>query len=181
MLSICVVVGNPKANSRTRQVAETLVAALFGEGHDVQVVELTDHAGTIFNWGDEALGKLTEQVAASDVAVFATPTYKAAYTGLLKAFLDRYQAGGLDGVIAVPVFTGADKTHSMGPDVTLVPLLLELGAVVPGRGLYFLAGEIDRVKEIVAEHAATYAANIRRIAATEGALVTTSTPRVPSV
>lgn len=52
----------------------------------------------------------------SDVVV-AAPTYRAAYTGLLKAFLDRYPSNGLS-VTAFAVMTGASATHSMVIDAT---------------------------------------------------------------
>ena len=58
------------------------------------------------------LSRLTAEVAAADIAVFASPTYKAAYTGLLKAFLDRYGSNGLAGTIAVPVMTGGWAGHA---------------------------------------------------------------------
>jgi K+-sensing histidine kinase KdpD len=50
MLEIKVVIGNPSRNSRTRRVAESLVARLFGSanGHNVEVVELADYANELF-------------------------------------------------------------------------------------------------------------------------------------
>ena len=59
--------------------------------------------------------------------------------------------------------TGADQTHSMGPTVNLAPLLVELGATVPGRGLYFVAGQMDHLEEIVRAAADEYAANLTRL------------------
>jgi FMN reductase len=96
--------------------------------------------------------------------VFASPTYKATYTGLLKAFLDRYATNGLAGVTAIPLHTGGDLTHAMGPTVSLAPLLAELGAVVPGRGFYFVSNQMDNLDEITARAAAEYAANLGRAA-----------------
>ncbi|TDD63979.1 hypothetical protein E1262_29575 [Jiangella aurantiaca] len=40
-------------------------------------------------------------------SLLATPTYKARYTGLLKAFLDRLPGGALRGTVAVPVTVAA--------------------------------------------------------------------------
>jgi FMN reductase len=110
------------------------------------------------------MSALNARVASSDLAVFASPTYKATYTGLLKAFLDRYPANGLAGVTAIPVHTGGDLTHAMGPTVNLAPLLVELGAVVPGRGFYFVAGQMDHLDDLVEAAAAEYAANLSRLA-----------------
>ena len=59
---------------------------------------------------------LDAEVAAADVVVVASPTYKAAYTGMLKAFLDRYGNNGLAGTVAVPVMTGGWAGHSLAVD-----------------------------------------------------------------
>jgi FMN reductase len=169
-LKATIVVGNPKPRSRTLKVAETLVEKLLVEGsYELEVIDLADHTAEIFAWPSEEMAALNARVAESDLAVFASPTYKATYTGLLKAFLDRYPANGLSGVTAIPVLTGADLTHSMGPTVNLAPLLVELGATVPGRGFYFVAGQMDRLDEIVESAAQEYIANLGRLATVAGA------------
>lgn len=163
-VKVAVVVGNPKPKSRTLKVAETLVEKLLTPGsYELTVIDLAEYSGEIFTWPSETMAALNAAVAESDLAVFASPTYKATYTGLLKAFLDRYPANGLAGVVAIPVHTGGDLTHAMGPTVTLAPLLAELGAIVPGRGLYFVAGNMDHLDEILDEAAAQYAANLTRL------------------
>ena len=164
MLKVSIVVGNPKPKSRTLKVAETLVEKLIDPGSSqIQVIDLADHTDEIFAWPSEKMAALNASVAASDLVVFASPTYKATYTGLLKTFLDRYPANGLAGVTAIPVMSGGDLTHSMGPTVNLTPLLVELGATVPGRGFYFVAGKMDHLDEIVQSAADEYAANLRRL------------------
>jgi FMN reductase len=154
MLNISLVVGNPKRSSRTLQVGQALIDRLVPDSRrSVRVIDLVDYASVLFEWPSEVLAELNAAVAASDVAVFASPTYKATYTGLLKAFLDRYPADGLLGVMAIPVMTGANLTHSMGPDVYLRSLLVELGASVPTRSLYFVTKDMDRLDEIIDEWA----------------------------
>ncbi|MFG6446436.1 NADPH-dependent FMN reductase [Microbacterium sp. P07] len=165
-LKATVVVGNPKPQSRTLKVATTLIERLLEPGSfDLTVIDLVEHQSEIFSWPSEKMAGLNAHVAESDVVVFASPTYKATYTGLLKAFLDRYPANGLKGVVALPVLTGADATHSMGPTFTLAPLLVELGATVPGRGFYFVSSQMDRLDELVDAAAAEYRDNLSRMAA----------------
>jgi FMN reductase len=77
-------------------------------------------------------------VAASEVVIVASPTYKATYTGLLKVFLDRFPHQGLGGVTAIPLMLGASDAHALAVEHTLRPLLVELGATVPTRGLFVL-------------------------------------------
>jgi FMN reductase len=143
-------------------VATTVVQNLLGDGsYELSVIDLADYSGHVFEWPSAEMATLSETVANSHLLVVATPTYKATYTGLLKAFLDRYSHNGLRGVTAIPVMTGADATHSMGVDVNLRPLLIELGASVPTKGLYFITSQMDRLDEIVSSWAQENVAVLR--------------------
>ncbi|WP_051194113.1 NADPH-dependent FMN reductase [Nocardia jiangxiensis] len=151
-----VVVGNPRPQSRTRLVAELVadkVATAFGAEHDL-TVDLCDYAADLFRWPDENLSSLSARVAQADLLVVASPTYKGAYTGMLKSFLDRYPSGGLAGVTAIPVMTGADALHSLTLNFTLCPLLIELGATVPMQGLYFQISQMNAAHSVVDKWAA---------------------------
>jgi len=163
-LKLSIVVGNPKPRSRTLKVAETLAEKLFGSAlQESEVIDLADYRDEILVWPSGRMDALNARVADCDVVIFASPTYKATYSGLLKVFLDRYPANGLSGVTAIPLLTGADQTHAMGPTVNLAPLLVELGAVVPGRGFYFVISQMDRLNEIVQVAADQYVAAFRRV------------------
>ena len=153
MTRIAVLVGNPQPASRTRLVAEE-VAVVLGVrgGADVDAtIDLADVAETLFRFPEPGVDELLDRVAAADVAVIASPTYKAAYTGLLKAFLDRYGSDGLRGVTAVPVLTIGAPTHALAVETTLRPLLVELGASVPTRGLAFPAASVEDRAKIVGD------------------------------
>jgi len=145
MTRIAVVTGNPRPASRTHSVARAVADALTNELPDAEtnpVIDLAGYASRLFDWSDAELTTLTGEVATADIAVFASPTYKAAYTGLLKAFLDRYGSNGLAGVTAVPVMTGGWPGHLLAVEVHLRPVLVELGATVPSRGLYVTEPEL---------------------------------------
>lgn len=179
MIKVTVLVGNPKANSRTLKVATSLAEKVLRPGsYELAVIDLAVHTGEIFAWPSATMNTLTGDVAASDLVIVASPTYKATYTGLLKAFLDRYPANGLRGTVAVPVMTGSDLTHAMGPDTGLRPLLVELGASVPTRSLYFMASQMDHLDEILEAWAIENAPQLRVLdAATGGAASAVSAVR----
>lgn len=162
-MNVTIVVGNPKPASRTREVAEAVVAATFPAA-DVSVVELSEYAQELFGWGSPSVKEIVDQVLATDVLVVASPTYKATYTGLTKAFLDHFGAGSLAHVVAIPVMTGADKTHALGVDTGLVPLLTELGALVVTRGVYFVTDDMDALPDFAQETGRRHAAAIRTVA-----------------
>jgi FMN reductase len=163
MTRIAVVTGNPKPASRTHSVALAVADALARElpgAETAPVIDLAQYAPRLFDWADEELTTLTAAVAGADIAIFASPTYKAAYTGLLKAFLDRYGSNGLTGVTAVPVMTGGWPGHLLAVEVHLRPVLVELGAVVPARGLYVTESELSDLPAAVGKWSATAAALI---------------------
>ncbi len=136
------VVGNPKPRSRARAAAELVVERLTGAPPDV-VVDVIDLGAGLLGWGDPAVGAAVEALEAADVAVVASPTYKATYTGLLKLFLDQVGTGDLAGVVAVPLMLGGGPTHYLAPELLLKPVLVELGATAPTRGLYLLEKSWD--------------------------------------
>jgi len=157
-LKVTIVVGNPKPASRTLKLAELLVHKLLGtQPFTLDIIDLADHTAEIFAWPSEHMAELNANAASSHLLVVASPTYKATYTGLLKAFLDRYPANALKGVVAIPVMTGADDGHSMAPVVNLGPLLVELGASVPFRGFYFPLTKMAQLDELVDAAADEYA------------------------
>ncbi|MDA3038381.1 MAG: NAD(P)H-dependent oxidoreductase [Actinomycetota bacterium] len=152
-MSVVVVIGNPSPGGRTTAVGQAVgeaVATARGET-DVDTIELAGIAAHLFEWGNEAVQATTARVAAADVVITACPTYKATYTGLLKAFLDQYGNDGLAGCRAVPVMVGASLHHALAPEVHLRPLLVELGASVPSRGLYVLDSAMDTLETAVAD------------------------------
>jgi FMN reductase len=169
MTHIATITGNPKPKSRTHGVAVAVADAIAtglsaagtggagpGSGLAGRLdVDLAEYAPRLFDWEDAELTRLTAEVASSSVAVFASPTYKASYTGMLKAFLDRYGSNGLAGVVAVPVMTGGWPGHLLAVEVHLRPVLVELGAIVPARGLYVTEPEFDDLGAAVGKWAAT--------------------------
>ena len=139
---VAVVVGNPRPRSRTRHAAVHLATALTGTAPD-PVVDLADLGPGLLDWADPAVTAVVDEVRAADLLVVASPTYKATYTGLLKLFLDRFPPGGLRGVVAVPLMLGAGPAHALAPELTLRPVLTEIGATVPVAGAYVLDASYD--------------------------------------
>lgn len=150
-MEVTVVVGNPKPRSRTREIAEAVAESVVERtgARLAPTIDLCDVSGSMFRWPDATVEDFGNRLAATDIAVVASPTYKAAYTGLLKAFLDRYGINGLAGVTAIPVMTGAGFQHALAVEMSLRPVLVELGASVPTRGLYFEISQMDQMSGII--------------------------------
>lgn len=146
-----ILVGNPRPGGRTTRVA-LAIAQRLGVNH-LDLIELGELGSAVLDPLDERVAEALDSLRSCDVAVVASPTYKATYSGLLKAFLDNVEAGGLRGKIAVPVMVGAGASHALAVEVHLRPLLSELGAVTPTRGLFVLESEIDRFEETLGDFA----------------------------
>ncbi|MEX1044369.1 MAG: NAD(P)H-dependent oxidoreductase [Acidimicrobiia bacterium] len=143
-MRVVAVVGNPKRGGRTTTVAERVAAQVASTASGtVEVLELSDIASELFSPTAPIVGEWTARVRSADAAVFASPTYKAGLTGLLKAFLDRYDTNGLSGLLAVPVMLGAGPHHALAVETSLRPVLTELAAVMPTKGLYVLDSDLD--------------------------------------
>jgi FMN reductase len=73
----------------------------------------------------------------------------------LKLFLDRIGGGSLAGVTAVPLMLGGDWRHSLAPEVFLKPVLAELGASCPTRGLFLLDSDFGTTADAATGNSAT--------------------------
>ena len=141
-MAVTVVVGNPRPGSRTRHAAELVAQRLTGTEPDT-VLDLAEVGADLIDWTSPRIGALKGQVLAADAVVVASPTYKGTFTGLLKLFLDRFGAGELAGRPAVPVMLGGDLRHALAVEVALKPVLVEIGASCPTRGLFLLDSGYD--------------------------------------
>jgi FMN reductase len=153
MSNTLVVAGNPRPASRTLASA-TVLARTLGDQLSLTVgpiIDLALVAGRLFDPDDAEVNTAVRAIRSAQVAVVASPTYKASITGLLKAFLDRIPGDGLVGVVVIPVMTGGSDVHRLAPDVFLRPVLLELGATAPTGSLFFTDADLARVDEVVTD------------------------------
>jgi FMN reductase len=152
---ITTIVGNPRVGSRTRLAAEAVAGSIertarsAGRAVELHVVELAELAGELFSFPSETVDAAVALAMSSDVIVVASPTYKATFTGLLKAYFDRFGSNALAGVTAIPLMLGGAPIHMLAVDVHLHPLLLEIGASCPTRGLFVLESELGELDAVV--------------------------------
>lgn len=136
-MNVVVVAGNPKPGSRTLAAASMVAESVTGTPPDTVLDVITLGPGLV-EFGHPDVLSAIESVRAASVAVIASPTFKAAYSGVLKMFLDQIPADGLAGVTAIPLMLGAGHGHALAPELLLRPVLVELGANCPTRGLFLL-------------------------------------------
>lgn len=152
-----VLVGNPRPASRTLNAALALRDAVHGLVDGVQagpVVDAAELAQQVFTPGATAVKAALEALSATNVLVVASPTYKATYTGLLKAVLDQAPGGFLKGIVALPLQVAASDKHALAVDLHLRPVLVELGAIVPGPGVFVNEARLNGEQESLAKELA---------------------------
>ena len=149
-----IVVGNPKPQSRTLDVARAVgiaaAAAAGFEPAEIVEIDLAAFGSRLFDWSAADVKEAVTRVASTSLLVVASPTYKASYTGLLKSFLDWFGTTSLAGVTTVPVMVGAGNAHALAVEVHLRPVLVEIGATVPARGLFVTEDRLDDLQSVIA-------------------------------
>lgn len=148
-------VGNPKIGSRTLQVAEEVTKQVGGwlesQGTTVEntTVDVAELGAGLFEWENKAVDDVLQRIAACQLLVAASPIYKATYTGVLKMLLDRIPMEGLAGRVAIPVMVAAAPIHMLAVETHFRPVLVELGACCPTRGLVVLESKLGELPDVV--------------------------------
>ncbi|HTI85813.1 MAG TPA: NAD(P)H-dependent oxidoreductase [Alphaproteobacteria bacterium] len=154
-LKLLTLVGNPKAGSRTLHVAEEVARQIDGLGKAqgleiaTESIDIVTLGAGLFDWDSKLVNDALQKVAEADVLVVASPVYKAAFTGVLKLFLDRIPMEGLAGRIVIPMMVAAAPIHTLAVEVHLRPVLIELGGSCPVRGLVVMESKLSELPDIV--------------------------------
>jgi FMN reductase len=139
--SIVFIVGSPSARSRTAALAQLVSERLSREAfrvHTIQVRDLPADALVRADLTAPAIQEAAGLVERADAVVIASPVYKAAYTGLLKTFLDLLPQRGLAGKVVLPLLTGGTLAHVLALDYGLRPVLNSLEPHHIVSGLFLL-------------------------------------------
>ena len=136
-MSVLLIAGSPSDRSRTAALLEAAGQRLEARGvlvDRLRVRDLSPQALLLADFGHPSISQATGQVAAADVIIVATPVYKAAYSGVLKVFLDVLPQDGFKGKVVLPLATGGSPHHMLALDYSLRPVLQSLGAkhILPG-------------------------------------------------
>jgi FMN reductase len=136
-MSVLLIAGSPSERSRTAALLEAAGHRLEARGvlvERLRVRDLSPQALLLADFGHPSISQATGQVAEADVVIVATPVYKAAYSGVLKVFLDLLPQNGFKDKVVLPLATGGSPHHMLALDYSLRPVLQSLGAkhILPG-------------------------------------------------
>jgi len=129
-MSIVALAGSPSADSRSTALLRHVLDRFSGDAARSEIVlrDLPPAALVRADFGDPAIRRAREQVAAARLVVIATPIYKASYSGLLKTFLDLLPQDALRGKTVLALGSGGSAAHLLALDYALKPVLAALGA-----------------------------------------------------
>ena len=136
-MSVLLIAGSPTERSRSAALLDAVAQRLQFRGvqsEKLLIRDLSPQALILADFGHPTISHAVGRVAKADVVVVATPVYKAAYSGVLKVFLDLLPQTGLQGKTVLPLATGGSPNHMLALDYALRPVLQSLGAkhILPG-------------------------------------------------
>ena len=145
-MSILLLAGSPSIGSRSTRLLHHVGERLALLGHrytKLHVLDLPAQALLHADFNDTEIKIARAQVERADAVVIATPVYKAAYSGVLKAFLDLLPQDGLAGKLVLPLATGGSQSHMLALDYALRPVLSSLAArhILPS--IYATDAQVD--------------------------------------
>lgn len=133
--------------SATNRLGEALVNAIerhaAQRGIDIDVTriyvrDLAQHvaSASLSGFASGDLADAYDVLGHADAVLALTPTFKASYTGLFKAFWDATEDGLIAGVPTFLGATGGSERHSLMTDTAMRPLFAYLGAHVLPTTIY---------------------------------------------
>lgn len=136
--------GDPSSSTQlAKRMAQAAADQLSAEGivPEVHLVEIrllaTEIAEATVNTArPEALQAALDQVEQADAVITVSPTFKASYSGLFKAFWDLVDHDALRGVPVLLGATGGTPRHSLMIDAALRPLFSYLRTKVLSSSVY---------------------------------------------
>jgi FMN reductase len=128
-MTVLLIGGSPSAISRSGRLLQYTGSLLEQEGLEVETLQVRDlppkallHA----EFNHPAIVAALQSVERADAIVFATPVYKAAYSGILKTFVDLLPQFGLKEKVVLPIASGGSPAHTLILDYALRPVLSSL-------------------------------------------------------
>ena len=136
--SVLLIAGSPSGQSRSAALLDSVAERLLQQKNlavdRLNIRELSASALLLADWDHPSIVAAIAQVARAHAVVVTTPVYKAAYSGVLKVFLDLLPQTALKDKTVLPLATGGSPHHMLALDYALRPVLQALSArhILPG-------------------------------------------------
>ena len=121
--SVLLIAGSPSGQSRSAALLDSVAERLLLQKNltvdRLNIRELPASALLLADWDHPSIVAAIAQVARARAVVVATPVYKAAYSGVLKVFLDLLPQTALKDKTVLPLATGGSPHHMLALDYAL--------------------------------------------------------------
>lgn len=131
MSNVVIINGSPSPVSRLHGLTEYVEHQLKEHAINVEHIQVADLPAEDLikaRFDSEAILNANRKVAEADGVIIASPVYKAAYTGILKTYLDLLPQKGFAEKTIFPLFIGGTIAHLLSIDYALKPVLSTMGA-----------------------------------------------------
>jgi len=138
-MQILLIGGSPAQRSRTQILLDHSADWLSHRGAQTLTWRATDIPAEVLlhaQFAHPSIAQLREDVAQADGIIIASPVYKAAYTGVLKAMIDLLPERGFEHKVVLPLMTAGSANHLLALDFSLKPLIAALKAEEIISGVY---------------------------------------------
>lgn len=146
MTDVITIAGSPSSSSRSAAVLAYVRQAIERQGLRTLALSVRDLPPEDLVYGrvdSPAVLEWAALIRQARAVVVATPVYKAAYSGVLKAFLDLLPQQALAGKLVLPIATGGSPAHMLAIDYALRPVLASLSAQHILQGVYIVDSQIQ--------------------------------------
>jgi FMN reductase len=136
-MPILLIAGTPSERSRSAALLDAVAQRLRGRGPAIDRLQIRDLSPQALLLGDathRSVQAAIDVLTRATAVVIATPVYKAAYSGILKVFLDLLPQTAFKDKLVLPLATGGSPHHMLALDYALRPVLQSLSArhILPG-------------------------------------------------
>ena len=147
MPTITIVAGGNSIHSRLTGVLNYAKVFLEKENINpttIQVHQLPSEALIKAEFNNEKITEANQLIENSDGVIFLTPVYKAAYSGILKTYIDLLPQKALKDKAVLPLVLGGTYGHLLVIDYVLKPVLINLGASNINSGVYIQDTQVTK-------------------------------------
>ena len=129
--------GSPRAPSKSKTLAEIMLAVLAKSGCETQLIDVAElpAEALLARESSAQIDAAMVEIGGAQIIVAASPTYRALYTGAMKALFDLMPHGHLANKICVPIQTAGSQSHFLAIEYGMRPLFASLDGV-PISGVY---------------------------------------------
>ena len=138
-MQILLIGGSPAQRSRTQILLDHSAEWLEHRGAQTLTWRATDIPAEVLlhaQFSHPSIAQFREDIAQADGIIIASPVYKAAYTGILKAIIDLLPERAFEHKVVLPLMTAGSANHLLALDFSLKPLVAALKAEEIISGVY---------------------------------------------